>query len=351
MMMNELAETLAQAGKSTEVLETPDGTRLLLLPYGARVLGLYTPQNDESFYWVNPKLQRGDTARALLDSDEWHNPGGDRTWLAPELDVFFPDYPSTKRYQQPRELDMSDYAVERTAGGLRMARRMTLDLARPGCDVDLELAKWLGPAPNPLRHDTEIAWALEALQYAGYTQRTTLELMDKPDERIRVGIWNLMQLPSGGDLIVPTYARANPQTCFGAIPPEHLTIEDRLLRLAVRFADSHKIALRGSTTCGRAGYVYPQGNEWSLVVRNFFIDPSGEYVDVQQFAPDEFGYAVQFCRVDNELGDFFEVEYHAPALGAPPEPSRADDVSQVWAFRGRREAIEAVSRHLLGASA
>ena len=47
----------------------------------------------------------------------WHNTGGDRTWMAPELDTFFPDA-NSNRYWQPRQLDMSDYAVERTGGGM-----------------------------------------------------------------------------------------------------------------------------------------------------------------------------------------------------------------------------------------
>jgi len=164
----------------------------------------------------------------------------------------------------------------------------------------------------------------------------------------RIGIWNLIQLPPGGDLLVPTYSPATPQTCFGAIPPQYLTIEERMLRLKVCFGDSHKIALRAVATCGRAGYVYVRDEQWSLVVRNFFVNPSGEYIDVQPGEPEDLGYGLQVCRVDNEFGDFFELEYHAPAI-APPNPPRGEDISQVWAFRGTRQTIDAVARKLLGA--
>ena len=99
----------------------PDGTRLLLLPYGARVLGLYAAGSEENFFWTNPPLDDAETARELFARSGWHNTGGDRTWVAPELDTFFPDA-NSKCYWQPRQLDMSDYAVERTGGGIGLSR-------------------------------------------------------------------------------------------------------------------------------------------------------------------------------------------------------------------------------------
>lgn len=348
-MIHERTRILADAGKPTETFAMPDGTRLLLLPYGARTLGLYAPASDESFYWFNPRLQQVDTASEMFAGTGWHNTGGDRTWLSPELDIFFPDA-KADRYVQPRELDMSDYTVEQVNGGIRMSRAIELHLARPDRDVHLELSKWLGPAANPLRHDREMEPLLRGIEFAGYTQRTTLNLPDESADRLpQLDIWNLIQLPPGGELLVPTYSRVTPQVCFGGIPPQCLQIEDRLLRLAVSFSGSHKISLRGSAVCGRAGYVYAHGDRYALVLRNFFVDPSGEYIDVQKSDPGDFGYCVQVCRVDEpEFGSFFELEYHAPAIGAPPHPARSQDVSQVWAFRGAREAIDQIARRLLG---
>ncbi len=86
------------------------------------------------------------------------------------------------------------------------------------------------------------------------------------------------------------------------------------------------------------------------MVRNFFVNPSGAYIDVQRHDLEDFGYAFQMCRVDEaDFGSFCEMEYHAPALGDPRFPARSEDASQVWAFRGTREAIDAIARRLLGA--
>lgn len=352
-MLNNLVSVLEAAGKASEQFTTADGSRLLLLPYGARVLGLFSAENEESFYWNNPLLDDAESARSLFASKGWHNTGGDRTWIAPELDTFFPDA-TFSQYWQPRQLDMSSYVVKRFGGGIELSREMTLHLARSNRDVQLQLAKWFGPAANPLRCERDMAAALASVEYAGYTQRVTLDRLDKQsaDPAPAVGIWNLMQLPQGGDMLVPLYSRAAPQTCFGDMPADHVVIEDHLLRVRkADFPGSHKIAVKAASLCGRTGYVYGRDDRWSLLVRNFSINPSGEYIDVQKHDLEDFGYAFQMCRVDEvDFGSFCEMEYHAPVLSMPPMPNRTEDLSQVWAFRGPREAIDTIARKLLGAA-
>jgi hypothetical protein len=349
-MLNTLHQVLKVVGKSTEIFTMPDGSRLLLLPYGARVLGLFPAEGDDNFYWTNPVLEDAESARALFASPGWHNTGGDRTWISPEVDTFFLDA-TPAQYWQPRPLDMSVYSVERTGGGCQLSREMNLHLARPNSDVNLRLTKWFGPASNPLRWERDVASVLGSVQYAGYTQRVELQSLDGPlDRQATVGLWNLAQLPRGGELLVPLYSPATPQKCFGDVPADRVTLEDHLLRVKADFSGSHKIAMKAVSLCGRTGYVYGRGDQWSLVVRNFFVKPSGEYIDSQRHDPDDYGYAFQMCRVDEvEFGSFLEMEYHAPALGDLPDPTRSEDVSQIWAFRGTFEAIGAIAMKLLGA--
>jgi hypothetical protein len=348
--MEKIAQVLKNAGKATEVFAMPDGSRLLFLPYGARVIGLYAGGGEDNFFWTNPVLERTETARALFAREDWHNTGGDRTWIAPELDTFFTDAKLDK-YWQPRGLDMCEYELVRTGGARQLSREMTLHLARSGCEVNLRMTKWFGPAANPLRYEHDLAQILDAVQYAGYTQRIAMQSLDKEFQTAALlGVWNLIQLPEGGELIAPIYSRTTPQPCFGNVPADRVTVEDHVVRLNTDLRGSHKLALKATATCGRVGYVYGRGAARSLVIRNFSVNPSGQYVDVQRSDLNDFGYAVQLCRVDEAAyGSFCELEYHAPAWGALPDPARSEDISQVWAFRGPREAIDAVALKLLGA--
>src|ERR1700722_1545773 len=98
---SELIGVLNDAGKPVESQVHPDGDRLLLLPYGARVLGLFAPGSDDNFFWTHPALASEQAAQAFFQTSDWRNTGGDRTWLAPEVDVYFPNFPDTRIWLVP----------------------------------------------------------------------------------------------------------------------------------------------------------------------------------------------------------------------------------------------------------
>jgi hypothetical protein len=108
-----------------------------------------------------------------------------------------------------------------------------------------------------------------------------------------------------------------------------------------------KIGVRAAATTGRVGYRYGSGDCSTLIIRNFVVDPSGEYVDVPWDQPEDLGYSVQACNVNSRWGEFSELEYHVPAIGAGTGRTSCEDVSQVWGFRGPAEAIDQVMAALL----
>lgn len=345
--MKKLISVLKKAGKPTRVFESADGTRVLILPHGGRVLGLFAPQSEENFYWTHPALEFVGTACAFYESNRWHNSGGDRTWLAPEVDLFFPHFPKLDGYFQQRALDPGNYQVVETSGGFKLVNRLTVNLSRAGRNASLRITKSIGPAPNPLRHERGVN--LPGLEYAGYTQFTSLELLSRSRGiKARVGLWNLVQMPHGGDLLVPTYSRTEPLRVFGSIPNDELIISDHLVRYRMCQKGEHKISLRAIAVCGRVGYLYRSAEKWCLIIRNFAVNPSGEYVDVPWNDVGNCGFSTQACNVNSDLGQFSELEYHIPAIGYDTGHTRCDDETQVWAFRGSRTAISRVCKLLVG---
>jgi hypothetical protein len=65
-MYNELISVLSRAGKPPEQQINPDGSQLLLLPYGARVLALFAPGSDENLFWTHPAFASDESARSLF---------------------------------------------------------------------------------------------------------------------------------------------------------------------------------------------------------------------------------------------------------------------------------------------
>ncbi len=348
--LHQLTATLKAVGKRTEVYETSDGTRLLLLEYGGRVLGMFAPGNEENFLWTNSALNSADSARAYYASDDWQNSGGDRTWLAPELDFFFPKYPNMDigGYWQPRGLDPGNYRLEKTHDGLKLTNRLGLHGFRSKKKAELEITKSVAPAPNPLRDNRNLR--IGRVEYAGHTLMTSLRILDShPSDAPLVGLWSLTQMPHQGELLVPTYSKSEPKIYFGLVdtPPDELIVGDRLVRFKMRASGEHKIGIRALATTGRIGYLHPVGDKSALLIRNFSVNPSGEYADVPWTEPNDKGYSTQACSVNSRWGMFSEMEYHVPAIGGTTGQSYVEDRSELWAFRGAQEDIKSIAHALL----
>jgi hypothetical protein len=350
-MMQDLIARLNEIGKPTEVYHTPDGTRLLILPYGGRLLGLFAPDSEENFLWTNPLLNSAASARAYYESSDWQNSGGDRTWLAPELDFFFPDFPNLdlERYWQPRTLDPGSYSVVQAHNGIKLVNRLKIEAFRSKRRMELEIVRSFLPAPNPLRYDLKFDSQADEIEYAGHTLLTSLRILDPAGEDAPlVGLWSLTQMPHKGELFIPTYFKSVPRVYFGLVnAPDDLVTGEHLIRFKMRAAGEHKIGVRALATTGRIGYVYPTGNKYAAIIRNFSVNPSAEYADVPWREPEDRGYSAQACSVNSKWGEFSELEYHVPAIGRGTGRDYVEDYSQLWAFRGTRSKIERIAQHLL----
>jgi hypothetical protein len=346
-MKERLIDTLRRVGKLTVVFRSPDGSSALILPYGGRILGLFSPASHKNFFWTHPALGSPESARAFYAGEQWHNSGGDRSWLAPEVDFFFPEFPKLDRYWQPRELDPGHYQAVRKDGYLKLVNEFTVTTSRTKDRVTMKVTKALAPAPNPLRYELDFK-KIKQVEYAGYTLHTWLELTGESKRNApRVGLWNLLQLPHGGELLVSTYGKTEARIIMGTVSAEDLAASDHLLRYRMRAKGEHKIGVRAVATTGRVAYRHGSGQESVLVVRNFFVNPSGEYVDVPWNETSYYGFSTQACSVNSGLGSFSELEYHVPAIGQGTGLDSCHDVSQVWAFRGSEGKIQRVLESLI----
>jgi len=347
-MDKRLVHNLAEAGKSTETLKFPDGSEVIVLPYGGRILGLFAEGDARNFYWIHPALRKSATARAFFSSGKWQNTGGERTWLGPEVDFFLPRFPDPTGYRPPPPLDAGTYRVSKKAGVLGLALTFTVTSYRRSVSLKLRLAKSIEPAADPLRAERDFLRP-KGLKFAGYTLRTHLQFAGAPDPAASVGIWSLTQMPQGGAMIAPTYGPVRPLLYFGKMGRRDLAVKPSFLRCRMREGGYYKIGLRAVSTTGRIGYFHESPDSTQLVIRNFFGNPSGDYVDAPSSDPSDAGYGVQFCNVsDKELGNFSELEYHVPAIGGPAGKASMEDVAQVWAYRGERAELALVARKLLG---
>jgi hypothetical protein len=349
-MDQQLVRRLKRAGRKVETLRLANGSEVLCLPCGGRILGLFAPGDQRNFYWVNSALDDSAKARTFFASKRWQNTGGERIWLGPESDFFFPRFPDMSLYHQPRPLDTGIFRVERTVKGLRLGTAFTVRSNQHKVRLKLRLTKSIETAANPLRN-----WAgclrMKNLRYAGYTQRTRLEFARSSATNAPVGLWSLTQMPQGGEMVIATLGKSDPRVFFGKVPRGDLRVTPANVHCRMRAGGNMKIGVRALSVTGRVGYLYELSGAAHLVVRNFLVDPSGEYVDGPWTDLADSGYCVQTCNVsDQELGHFSEMEYHVPAIGGATGESSSEDVAQIWAYRGSRGQIQRIAEKLLGVS-
>ena len=267
-MNRSLVATLPSVRKATETWTSPDGSAALVLPYGGRILGLFAPKSERNFFWTYPALDTAKSAHDFYRTAQWHNSGGDRTWLAPEVDFCCPNFLNLEPYWQPREFDPGNDQVTKSDGGLLLTNGFTYKLSRSQRTVDLEMSKRLTAAANPLRNVD----CAGRPSYAGYTLHTGLSFGEGKTAPVQVGFGSLLQMPHGGEMFFSTFSCASVTTFFGHIDPRDLLVGPRMVRYLMRASGEHKLSLSAAVVMGRVGYVYTQGADCSLVLRNFSVN-------------------------------------------------------------------------------
>lgn len=341
-----LQRVLEKVGMQPHLWESTDGSRAVLLPHGGRVLALFTAQSDENFFWSHPALEDAGVAESFYAGSWWHNSGGDRTWLAPEYELFFPDYPKPDTYFQPRQLDPGEYRLDVSAACASLTNNLQVQLFASGKTVDATIEKTVTPATDPLKQLSEKRF--DDLAYAGYTLRTKLTVQGSAGKTdAALGVWNLLQLPHGGEMFVATHARAEVMPYFGTVPANDLEVYERVVRYRMQAAGEQKIGVGPGRVSGRTAYLHGSDENAALVVRSFTVHPSGRYVDVPFGRQEAEGSAFQACNINSGLGSFAELEYHAPAISVSSGTREMSDKSVLWAYRGPKSSLVEVARLLV----
>lgn len=336
-MLRRTIRILKKAGHKVHVWSR-NGVRMLVLRDGGRVLGLYASDSDENFFWINPQIYND--AQALF-KEKWPNSGGDRCWLTPAYNIKNDQRDTAVRYHLPWRIDPGCYDVTRVKGVMRLCNVGKVFLSQAKKEDTFALEKYLSWTENPLRYMNE-SWVKE-LSYAGYSQKTRLESLSCIKNMLSA--WNILQLPIGGVVFIPLYGgRSAICSSLEIKDSKFLKIVDGGILVKTDKERNCLISVPPHMSTGRIGYIRQEGRNWTLVIRNFNVNPSGEYLTCFSGTLKKPGYAVQ-CRsvTDGELSHI-ELHYHVPTNSSQV----IYDTSQTWCFRGNRVNIHKAAKCMLG---
>ena len=300
MNMQEILKTFEYCGISYELLDVGDGWTIAVTQHGGHIFGPFSEQYPEGLFWIPDSIRDKDSYKELIDNKIW-NIGGDRVWIAPEIQFNIRD---RSRYRE--SLDTPK----------------TID---PGCFSMVR------------RQD---AICLEQ----------SLDLSGTSEENIFAEAWNLLQVRTGGVLFIPMYTPVKGTDHYAPAGDHEYPVE-RGICLKLTGDSQYKIAYKSAVLTGRFGYMKESDTEQSyLIVINYPNNPSAMYSEEppQPELAGDTGYSIHIYNDDGKSGGFAEMECNMQTIGRPTGISRSVDRLTTWIFSGSKERLKEVARLLLG---
>lgn len=332
--MKTLSSVLNEAGHETFLL----GGRILVLPFGGRILGLY-PASGLNTLWVHPALHEAGSARAFLNEDGWINTGGNRTWISPEAETHVGDPGRfAETYEVPRGVDPAAYRVtEASDTALTLETELEVPFHRRGTRLKLNLSRTitlLNPPPISIPED---------ISFAGYRQESFLTPREVLPPDARPALWDIAQVPGGGRFILPVGPVAAPRPFIGE--PVYRLENGQILCDADNLT-SFKFSVRAGDSRGLTLYLHAATERPFLVASRFPVDAPAVYADVPCDDLTDTGHLQQIYVDDGGFGRFGELEHHSPAI-QDGGTSGTRDLKELWAFAGPADRLSALAERIV----
>lgn len=348
---SQLIHTLRQSDEQYSEIASNDGARIVITQRGGRIFGPFMGDDSaESLNWISAALSSPDAFSDFRAAEQW-NMGGDRVWIAPEIQYFIQDRNDlTGSYHLPPAVDPGQYTLTVASDhGIALEQNLTLEAHNLATGTkQLSVERFISAVADPLR---EIQFDRSGLSYFGYQQKVTLtELNTHP---IRSESWVLNQLNPGGTLIIPFTHDVLAAEYFGSVADDAKTVNHaggaKHLSIAITGDRQYKIGYKAVCMTGRFAYLnHLSDGRASVLVRQFSNNPSATYTEEPPVQPNENGFSVHVYNDGGALGGFGEMESNGQAMGGNTGLSTVTDTFLLWAYVGDVAAIHRVIALLLG---
>jgi hypothetical protein len=330
------------------ILHLQNGIRAVITQRGGRI---YPFPDEEStcLFWVNSAFAEPKAFKDFLDSGHW-NLGGDRIWIAPEVQYSISDrndfYGS---FHLQEQMDPGHYQLEPAQNdGWRLHQDVKMDahILAFG-QKELHIDRLTQKVDDPLRFLDDYQTLIEGVKYGGYEQLITLE--EKAHDDIVSEVWSLIQLNPGGTLYIPSLPRLEYTDYLAPVGKEFVNFHPNYVSLKITGDHNYKQGYKSSGVSGRMGYfnVLEEGVA-CLVIRNFFNNPSAHYSEEAAHIPGRRGHSIHVYNDDGGLGGFGEMECNGQTIGGASGRSVAQEQLVLWIYIGISGKVKEIALRLLG---
>jgi hypothetical protein len=283
-------------------LDLQSGVKLLVLERGGRVFGPFLTPESNTLLWVSSALADSEALTQFIVDNQW-NAGGERIWVAPEI-----------------QFNVSD----------RKDFWGTISIP-----VQMDPGDW--------RLDEQ----LDGVTYAGYEQIVTLREAKHDD--IMSQSWNVTPVWPGGRIIIPSTPAVEVSDYFEPIDDQHLARHGHYIALQVTGDRRYKVGVKAAQTFGRLGYFHRRDDGSAyLIVRNYFNNPSSPYVEEPPQTPGGGGDSIHVYNDGGLFGGFGELECHGQTIGGHTGRTSSTDQQILWVYSGPTDKVARIGWQLLG---
>jgi hypothetical protein len=322
---------------------------IVLSQHGGRIFGPFLSKEGESLFWTNEAFAQRGMFKEFLDSGNW-NIGGDRIWIAPEIQYHVPDRNDFwGSVFWPEQVDPGTYTLQQLApDNWRLSQDIVLQAYNLASGrKDLHLERLIRPVEDPLRNTTAYPDLLGRVLFAGYEQVVTLA--ERERDEIVSEAWSLTQLNPGGLLVIPASPLVEFTDYYQPIDGGLQIIYPNHVRLKITGNRQYKVGYKAAHVFGRLAYLnHLDDGRAYLIVRNFFNNPSAPYAEEPDHTPGCRGHSIHVYNDDGQAGGFGELECNAQTIGGETGRSSSTDQLVLWLYVGASEQVKEIGLHLLG---
>lgn len=347
----QLKNALKQERLKYCVADLPNDYQILISEHWGKIFGPFRGEKDTGSLWISKKVCDRTLFHEMVRGGDWCI-GGDRVWLAPEVQYNIADRFSSidnNGYSLPSQIDPGNYTLlSMKENKVELEQEMDLTLHNTATGRKrLHLKRFIKPAMDPLRHIDVYGELSKRVLFTGYTQEVALT--DLSPDTVLTEVWNLLQLNPGGVVLIPTAGKADYQDYYKPIEQQLLQVMEGACFLKITGKNKYKVGFKSACVFGRIGYFEERGDgNARIIIRSFYNNPAFAFIDEPLDKPGTQGDSVQFYNDDGGLGGFGEIEVHGSAVGGTEGSVSSRDIFEFWQYTGERSYILKLAYLLLG---
>ena len=331
-----------------EVLELDNQAKVIIMQQGGRIIGPFFNES-KSIIWMHPAWSNASSWSKFLSDKNW-NIGGERVWIAPEIQFCIQDRCNpAQSYSLPKAMDPANYLLTRShTQTIHLSTDMILDTFNyTTLQQQLTIERTISPAVNPLHQFKSSEQLNEMVEYCGYTH--TITLKTPPFPTVISETWDLMQIRQGGTVILPLMGKPPIGWYYRPKSNSCMHIKDSVSAVFMQPENLFKFGIPAAYCSGRVGYLYHEEDSitWSLLIRSYFVNPSGIYSEEPFDSSGDSGYAFHLYNSGDTSNRFGELECQGEAIGTDLENTQSSDKMLTWFHQGNLSSLIKIASILL----